>query len=329
MKYLVTGATGFLGTNVVNELVADGCDVRASGMHGSNTKYLDALPVEIVLADITDQAEVDALVEGCGVVLHVAGDTSFWKKRFELQRRINVEGTINVAEACLKHGVERMVHTSTLDVLGHDPDRKLITEQTGRFNFDRMGYNYGETKLEAERRLRSYEAERDLDVVFIYPGFMCGPFDFTLQLGSVFFLLRDGSLPGAPPGGSSFCHVTEVARAHISAVTKGRRGEAYICAGHNMPTREWFDHMADAIGAPHVKRTLPEWAFVAYGHLAETISSVTNKPPDMNPGQARYMSKFQYMDCTKAINELGYVISDVPTVIGDALQWYRSEGYEI
>lgn len=329
MKYLVTGATGFLGTNVVHELVEAGHDVRASGHHGSVTKYLDPLPVEVVLADITNAEEVDALVAGCDVVLHVAGDTSFWKKKYAQQRQVNVNGSINVADACLKHGVSRMVHTSTHDVLGHDPGRRLITEASGRFNFDRMGYNYGETKLEAEQQLRRYEAERDLDVVFIYPGFMCGPFDFTLQLGSVFFMLKDGSMPGAPPGGSSFCHVREVARAHVSAVTQGRRGEAYTCAGHNMPIREFFDHMADAIGAPHVKRTLPEWAVVLYGYLAEAWSSVSGKAPDINPGQARYMSKFQYMDCSKAVDELDYIISDVSTMIGDAIEWYRQEGYEL
>ena len=329
MKYLVTGATGFLGMNVVDELVKAGHDVRASGMHGSETKYLERLPVEVMLADITNADEVDSLVDGCEIVLHVAGDTSFWKKRFDLQRRINVDGSVNVAEACLKHGVQRMIHTSTLDVLGHDPERRVLTEETGRFNFDNMGYNYGETKLEGERRLRQFESERDLDVVFIYPGFMCGPFDFTLQLGTVFFMLKDKSMPGAPPGGSSFCHVTEVAKAHITAVTKGRRGVAYSCAGHNMPTREWFDLMAKAIGADPVKRTLPEWALVLYGGVMETVSKFTNKPPDLNPGQARYMSKFQYMDCTRAIAELDYVIPDVDVIINDAVEWYRAEGYNI
>lgn len=329
MKYLVTGATGFVGTNVVHELVRQGCDVRASGMHGSETKYVDSLPVEYVAADITRADEVDDLVAGCEVVLHVAGDTSFWNRLFERQRSINVDGVINIARACLKHGVRRLIHTSTADVLGHDPDRRPLTEETGRYNFNNLAYNYGDTKLEGEQLLRRFAEQHDLDVVYIYPGFMCGPFDFTLQLGQVFFALKDGSLPGAPAGGSSYCHVTEVARAHLAAVEQGRRGEAYICAGHNMTTRDWFDRMADAVQAPRVKRTIPEWALVLYGRGCEAVSRFTGKAPDINPGMARYMSRFQYMDCTKAITELDYVIPTPEQIISDAVEWYRAEGYEI
>ncbi|MEM7800176.1 MAG: NAD-dependent epimerase/dehydratase family protein, partial [Chloroflexota bacterium] len=94
-KCLVTGATGFVGTNLVHELVKTGWDVRASGMHGSVTKYIADLPIEIVLADITKSEEVDGIVEGCDVVFHVAGDTSFWRRHRERQAKINIDGTMN------------------------------------------------------------------------------------------------------------------------------------------------------------------------------------------------------------------------------------------
>ncbi|MEO1056631.1 MAG: NAD-dependent epimerase/dehydratase family protein [Actinomycetota bacterium] len=329
MTAVVTGATGFLGTNVVAELVEQGVPVRASGMHGSETSFLDRFGVDVQLADITNPDEVDALIEGADVVYHVAGDTSFWKRRNEQQRAINVDGTMNVAAACRQHGVRRMVHTSTVDVLGHDPSGRLLTEATGRFNFTDMGYNYGETKLEAEQRLAAFALAHDLDTVVIYPGFMCGPYDFNLQLGRMFFDLKEGKLPGAPCGGSSYCHVREVARAHVAAAEKGRRGEAYSCAGWNLPTRTWLNLMADAIGAPRVARTLPERALVAYGRVSEFGARVTGRPPEMNPGVARYLSKLQYQDCSKAIDELGYHIPPIPTIIGDAVNWYRAEGYDL
>lgn len=330
-KCLVTGATGFLGTNLVHELVKQGWDVRASGMHGSENKYLDNLPVEFVFADITKSEEVDELVHGCEYVFHVAGDTSFWDKRFQLQRRINVDGTVNIAEACLKHGVKRLIHTSTLDVLGFNPTGGSFDEQSGRYNFDNMGYNYGDTKLEAEVRLRAYQSEQ-LDIISIYPGFMMGPFDFTLQVGRVFFDLANGQLPGSPPGGGSFCHVTEVAKAHIAAAEKGKAGEGYLCAGmphSNMPYHEVFSRMADAIDAqaPHVK--VPRWAFVGYGYACEFISRFSKRPPDMNPGQARYLSCPQYAISAKAMRDLDYQVPSLGDCIQDALNWYRQQGYNI
>ena len=99
MKCLVTGATGFRGTNLVHELVNASWDVRASGMHGDDTKYITQLPIEVRMADINSSEEVNEIVKGCDIVFHVAGDTSFWKYYFDRQRRINVNGTVNIAEA--------------------------------------------------------------------------------------------------------------------------------------------------------------------------------------------------------------------------------------
>ena len=223
MKCLVTGATGFLGTNLVHELVKDGWRVRAFGLPGSPTDYIKGLPIEIVFGDITVPDDIDRAVSGCDVVFHVAGDTSWWKKHFARQRTINVDGTVNVADACFRRGVRRMVHTGTIDALGYNPGG--IADETWQpYNYAGTGYNYADTKREGELRLRDY-MNRGLDAVVIYPGSMLGPFDFTLQYGRLFFDLRDGKVPGCPAGGVSFGHVTEVARAHIAAAEKGRAGE--------------------------------------------------------------------------------------------------------
>jgi len=331
MKCLVTGATGFLGTNLVHELVTQGWQVRATGMHGSEIKYIKDLPIEFVFADITEPSEVDNVVEGCEVVFNVAGDTSFWKKNFARQRRINIDGAVNVAKACKKHKVKRLIHTSTLDALGYNPTGGSYDEVSGRYNFDNMGYNYGDSKLEAEIRLRAFNSS-DLDVVFINPGFMVGPYDYTLQIGRVFFDLAKGKLPACPPGGGSFCHVREVAKAHIAAVKHGRAGENYLCAGMeetNISYVDMFERMAQAINAKPVHLVMPKKLFVLYGYACEWLASFTKKPPEMNPGQARYMSAPQYAISGKAINELGYKVPSVESCIEDALTWYRGEGYKI
>lgn len=325
MKCLVTGATGFLGTNVVHELVNAGHSVRAFGLPGSETRYIKDACTDIVFGDVTNPTDVESAVAGTDAVIHCAGDTSFWKRNFERQRMINEDGPALVAEACLKHGVKRIVHTSTIDALGYNPDG-LADESWPKYNFAGIGYNYGDTKHEGQRRVLSY-ADKGLEVVLIYPGSMVGPYDFTLQFGRLFFDLRDGKVPAVPCGGSSFGHVTEVARAHVAALTKARPGQGYICAGVNATYRELCGLIASMFGQSAPWVDMPGWMLAAYGHAMEFISAFTGKAPDMNPGQARFMSVRACYDSSKAVAELGYRIRTLREMVNDAYSWYRDNGF--
>lgn len=325
MKCLVTGATGFLGANMVHELVRLKWKVRAFGLPGSNAKYIASLPVEIAYGDVTDPADVGRAVKGVDAVFHIAGDTSWWRNHFDRQRRINTEGPVNVAEACLKHGVKTLVHTSTVDALGYFPGG-IADESWPDYNYGGTGYNYADTKREGERRVKAFNGKK-LKVVVIYPGSMMGPFDFTLQYGRLFFDLRDGKVPACPPGGASFAHVRDVAGAHIAAVKKGRGGEGYICAGENITYRDLFEKIAQKFGKHAPGVTMPPAVFTAYGHICEAVSRVTRKPPEVDPGMARYMSVCAFYDSAKAARELGYCVTPVQAMIDDAFAWYRENGF--
>ncbi|MEM6995701.1 MAG: NAD-dependent epimerase/dehydratase family protein [Myxococcota bacterium] len=324
-RALVTGATGFLGTNLVHELVGRGWSVRAFGLPGSETRYLEGLDVEQRLGDITERDQVSAAIEGCEVVFHVAGDTSFWRRNYERQRRVNVDGAVNVAECCAAQGVRRLVHTSTIDALGHNPEG-LADETWSTYSYDGWGYNYADTKREGEARVRAIGEREGLEVVVLYPGSMLGPFDFTLQFGRLFAELRDGKVPACPSGGIGFGHVVEVARAHIAAASRGRPGEGYICAGTNATYRDLFELIAARVGAKAPRFDLPRAAFVAYGVAAEFVSRFSGRPPEMNPGMARFMSTRAYYDSRKAVEELGYRIVELSTAVADAHDWYLAEG---
>lgn len=325
MRCLVTGATGFLGTNLVHELVKDGWTVRAFGLPGSETRYIRDLPVEIMFGDVTNPADAHQAVAGMDVVFHVAGDTSFWKRNFARQRLINCEGPVNIATACLKLGVRRLVHTSTVDALGYNPEG-LADEQWPNYNYADTGYNYGDTKREGELRVKGYNS-KELEVVVINPGSMIGPFDHTLQFGRLFFDLRDGMVPGVPKGGAPFAHVREVARAHIAAARKGRPGEGYICGGLNITYRELFEAIAAKFGKSAPRLDIPRWGFVLYGLVMELMAEFTHKPPEMNPGQARYMTAYPCYDSSKAVRELGFRIIPLARIIDDAYNWYRDNGF--
>lgn len=325
MKCLVTGATGFLGTNLVHELVKLGWDVRAFGLHGSNVEYIKSLPIEIIYGDVTNSTDVDNAVAGCEIVFNVAGDTSFWKKNFERQRNINVDGPSIVAEACIKHKVKRLIHTSTVDALGYNP-LGLADEKWTDYNYLNTAYNYADTKREGEKRVLEYN-NKGLEVIVIYPGSMIGPYDFTLQYGRLFFDLRDGKVPGCPAGGVSFGHVAEVAKAHINAAIDGIAGECYICAGENITYKNLFDIIANKFLKKAPKFIMKSWMLVTYGYLMQTISAFTGKAPEIDPGNARYMSINAFYDSSKAVNKLNYVIVPVTQMIDDAYDWYMQNGY--
>lgn len=324
-RCVVLGATGFLGTNLVHALCAAGWQVRAFGLPGSDVRWLDGLPVELVFGDVTNPADVDAAVQDVDVVFHVAGDTSFWKRRFEFQRRVNVDGVVNTAESCIRHGVKRMVLTSTIDALGYNPDG-LADETWPNYNYAGMGYNYADTKRDGERRALIYNS-RGLEVVVIYPGSMLGPYDFTLQFGRLFMEVRDGQVPACPKGGISFGHVREVAQAHIAAALRGTPGEGYICAGTNATYRELIERIARKLDVSAPKWDLPESFFAAYGFFLESISEVTRRPPQMNPGMARFMSKPAYYDSSKAVTALGYQVVPLDVMVEDAYRWYQENGF--
>ena len=325
MKCTVLGATGFLGANLVHELVKEGYKVSAFGLPGSNIKYIESLPIEISFGDVTYAPDVEKAVTGAEIVFNVAGDTSFWKKLFERQRRVNIEGPSNVAEACLKKGVRRMIHTSTVDVLGFNP-KGLADENWGNYNYANTGYNYADTKRVGER-IVGYYVGKGLDAVIINPGSMIGAYDFTLQFGRLFADLRDGKVPGFLPGGAPWAHVAEVARAHIAAAEKGRRGERYICGGVNETYKTVFSLIAAKMGAKPPAFTMTPWMTVAYGYLMEFISGFTNKPPELNPGQARYMSVYPKYDSSKAEKELDFKCVPVTQMIDNAYDWYKENGF--
>ncbi|MBL1080208.1 NAD-dependent epimerase/dehydratase family protein [Nocardia sp. 2] len=323
MKCLVTGATGFVGANLVRELLAAGHDVTATGMPGSPTHWLEDLPITIRLADLTEPGVARALVDGHDWVFHVAGDTSTWSGLAERRRKVNAVVPALLADAALETGVTRFLHTSTTDVLGYFPDGSPVDENGGDHLFTGIGYHYADTKLAGELAVR-HRVEKGLDAVVVYPGFMIGPYDYTLQIGRVIRALQQGRRYPCPPGTTSWCDVRAVTRGMVAALEKGSAGSSYILAGPNHSYYEVFSRMAELIGASKRPLPIPRPLLGAVGALREFASLVTRAAPDIDPGLARYLSLPQATSSARAITELGYHPGDIDTAILDAARWYEA-----
>jgi nucleoside-diphosphate-sugar epimerase len=318
----VTGANGFVGLNLVEALLRDGWRVTAMHRRGSEIKYLSRFAAERVEGDIIDADSVRrAMPAGVDAVFHVAGDTSLWSGHDAMQDRVNILGTRHVVETALAQRARRFVHTSTISVYGLQPGR--IDENSPQLGGD-SPINYQRSKLRAEAEVRA-GISRGLDAVILNPAGILGPYD-TRGYARLFRLIADGRLPGVPGGARSFCHVREVARAHLSAVRRGRTGENYLLGGTDAALLELVGAIGAALGKPVPSRPTPARLLRALGALGALRGKLTGKAPDLTPEVAALATTTTFCDCAKALRELDFRSVPLRDMVADCVAWMRAEG---
>ena len=233
MPVFVTGGTGFLGVNLIRSLVQDGHTVRALVRPTSPRVGLESPAIEFIEGDITDLESLRRGIAGCDRAYHLAGWVQVTPWGIEKARRINVGGTRNICQACIEHGVTRLVHTSSIAAVGHGPMNAPATEESD-WNFQFLNAPYHTTKHESEQVVKDFVG-RGLDAVMVNPAYVIGPFDIKPTSGEIILKVAKGKLPGYPSrGGIGFVDVREVVSGMRLAMEKGRPGERYILNGENI-----------------------------------------------------------------------------------------------
>jgi nucleoside-diphosphate-sugar epimerase len=319
----VTGSTGFLGLNLIEQLVQQRWRVVALHRANSELKYLKRFPIELTEGDINDPPSLArALPRDADAVFHVAGDTNMWSRRNAEQDRVNIEGTRNMVEAALRASAKRFVLTSSISAYGiHEGTIDETAEQRGRVSW----INYQRSKFRSEEEVRKGIAQ-GLDAVIMNPASIFGPYD-TSSWARMIRLIYTGKLPGLPPGGLSFCHAREVAKAHIAAAERGRKGENYLLGGTNASFLQLGQTIAEAVGRKAPSKPTPPMAMIVVSRVANWISYLTGKPPMITPEMVAMVTRDMYCDSSKAMRELGFRAVDLRTMVVDSVNWLKQEGY--
>ncbi len=320
-RAFVTGATGFVGLNLVQDLLAKGWDVTALHRAGSDLSLLSRFGATRVTGTLTDANQVSAAIPpGTDTIFHVAGNTNMWRKRNAEQTRDNIDGTSNIVEAAIRHGVRRLIVTSSISAYG--PVTGVVTETTPSLAANSR-VNYERTKYAAQEIARA-ATSRGLQIVVMQPGAIIGPYDIGTW-SRLFPLVRDGKLPGVPAANLSFAHVREVTAAHIEAADRGENGGSYLLAGTAGTMLELIQNIAALLGKPPPTKATPAWLLKAIARIADTASTFTNKEPVITPEMAAGLGRDMTVDCTKAKTQLGYRTVPLADMVRDCYDWLRTE----
>lgn len=323
MLYLVTGATGLVGNNLVRLLLSRGASVRVLCRGSSDPRPLCGLEVHRAVGDIQDASSVDAACKGVDVVLHAAARVHIgWSGR-ELLQSVNVDGTRHVAAAAMFNAA-RLVYVSSVDTLAYGSKSQPGTE-------DQPGDSpvpcpYVLTKVAAEQVVLDHVA-RGLDAVIVNPVYMLGPWDWKPSSGRMLLEVARGKALFAPPGGNDFSDVRDVAAGILSAADRGQAGRRYILGGESLSYLDAWRMFAEVTGARPPLATAGRVMLGMAGLAGNLWARMSGHEGDLNTAATAMARLPHHFCCRRAELELGYSCRPAIEAARSAWEWFLEEGY--
>ncbi|MCG8315802.1 MAG: NAD-dependent epimerase/dehydratase family protein [Pseudomonadales bacterium] len=328
-KILVTGGAGFIGSSVVKALLEryPEASVRVMHLQRDNLINLKGLDIELVEGDVTQPEKIQAAVEGCDVVFHLAAVYALWLPDMSVMQRVNVEGTKNVFDACLNAGVKRVVFTSSFACFAGQGQDTACTEQS-KFALD-YSY-YSRTKYEATKLAEAYVKMHGLDIVIVCPTCPIGPGDYgPTPTGRVLVDAFDSPVMMGIHTDSNYIDVRDCATGHVLAYEKGRTGESYILGGENYTHPDVVRRLLRIFGLKRpVVNLKPHWLKpMARINVALAEKGLLKKPPFTTLAELKIAENGLVADASKARRELGLPTRPIEESLQDAVLWFVQNGY--
>jgi dihydroflavonol-4-reductase len=334
-RCLVTGANGFVGANVIRALIENGYNPIAFVRPKTNLENLKGLEIEIREGDLRDRDSVSRAMRGINYVFHVGAAYLFWAKNTDLFYETNIKGTLNVIEEALKSGVERIVYTSTTGAIGlsrdSNPIDETVLENPPKWYFDpwNLGDHYARSKILAQKEVIR-KIKEGADIVIVCPSAPIGWGDYKpTPTGLLILKFLNREIPFYSDVGFSFVNAKDVARGHVLALEKGKKGEIYILGGHNIFLSEFFDILSRITGLKkplRLPRGLSSFLGQVVGFILELWAKISGNPPLITRAQARASLLNLFYSSEKAIRELGYTISPIEDAVKDAIRYFLEKG---
>ena len=332
MNCFVTGASGFIGANLVHELTVRGHQVKALVRPKSDLRGLAGAEYQKVEGDLSDKTRLKAAIRGCEWCFHVAANYRLWMRSYKSMYATNVDGTRNVLEAAISAGCERIIYTSTVGCIGlPEPveGRVIPSDETTPVSEAQMTNHYKRSKWQAEQ-IAAKLALQGNPIVIVNPTAPVGPRDVKpTPTGKVIVDFLRRKLPAYLDTGLNWVHVRDVAVGHILAAELGSLGQRYILgnAQGNWTMKEALDMLETMTGIPAPKTQMPFPIAMAFARLNEIFSAITGLAPKAPVAGVRMARYKMFFNPAKAIVDLGLPQTPPRQALADAVTWFRRNGY--
>lgn len=327
MKYLVTGATGFVGAALTHRLIERGHSVRALIRTGSEGRLQQDPKIEPVIGDVTDVASVRKAVRGTEGVFHVAAIYSYWQRDPREVYRVNIGGTETVLREAKAAGVSRVVVTSTVATLKW-PGKGRLADESAIASIDDLPGHYKRSKLLAEHAALALN-DSAFEVIVVNPTAPFGPGDRRpTPTGRIVLEFLNKRFPGYVDTGFNVCDIADVAEGHVLAFEKGRPGERYILGSENLTLRSVYNLLASATELRRRPVRVPFKVATVAGMIDTFIEERVLKREPFIPLEGLKVARHpMFVDCSKALYELGLPQRPAIKSLSRAAEWFARNGY--
>jgi dihydroflavonol-4-reductase len=332
VKCFVTGASGFVGANLVRRLAEAGHSVKALVRPGADLRGIAGIDCEKAEGDVAQQPLLERAMRGCDWCFHVAASYHLWLPDYRPMYAANVEGTRHVLEAAAAAGCQRIVYTSTVGCIGLprlNNGQLLPTDEATPVNGSQMSNHYKRSKWQAEVVALELAA-KGLPVIIVNPSTPIGPWDVKpTPTGKIIVDFLNRKMPAYLDTGLNWVHVRDVAAGEILAAEKGRVGERYILgnADGNWTMHQTLEILQELTGLPAPKFQVPYWLALGAAYVDESVASITGRPPKAPLAGVRMARYKMFFNPAKAIHELGLPQTPPRQAFAEAVEWFRQNGY--
>ncbi len=327
MKYLITGATGFIGPHLIKRLLNEGHSCRCLVRDSSKVQNLKELDVELVKGDITRAETLRGIADGMDRVLHLAtlGHMSNFTVTEPMFEAINVQGALNIMAEALRSRVPRVVHCSTVAAMGICPDNPATEESRCTPH-----HPYGRSKLKAEQEILKLVKEENLPAVIVRFSMVYGPGDGR-DILKLTRLAKKGLFPkvGNRPKLTPLVHVDDAIQGLLLAAEKGATGQIYLLTNReSMPFDNIRRILQRALAIRRLPLYVPESAAVLLASLSERIFTLIGKTPPVSRKNIESTLADRVFSIEKAAKELGFrPLVDPEKGLRETVEWYRENGW--